>query len=147
MKFLLQFLAVAAFVFVADFVWLGIIMKGFYHQELAGLMRQGPDGFAPRLLPALLVYILIPGGLLLFVGPHIQATTSLLVAAGWGALWGLVVYGIYDLTNLAILDRWSLRITIADILWGISLCSVSAVVLKLVASFFPGNTGALLTRT
>lgn len=133
MKFVLQFLAVAAFVFIADFVWLGIIMKGFYHQELAGLMRQGPDGFVPRLLPALLVYVLIPTGLIVFVGPQVQASNSLLMAAAWGALWGVVVYGIYDLTNLAILERWPLRVTIADILWGTALCGMSAIVLKLVS--------------
>ncbi len=132
MKFLLQFLAVAVFVFAADFVWLGVIMKGFYHQELAGLMRQGPQGFSPRLVPALLVYLLIPAGLVLFVGPHVSDKTSFLLVAGWGALWGLVVYGIYDLTNLSILDQWSVRITIADILWGTALCCTSALIMKLV---------------
>jgi uncharacterized membrane protein len=132
MKFLLQFFAVAIFVFAADFVWLGIIMKGFYHQELAGLMKQGPEGFSPRLVPALLVYLLIPAGLVLFVGPHVSVKSSFLVVAGWGALWGLVVYGIYDLTNLAILDQWSVRITIADMLWGTALCSTSALIMKLV---------------
>jgi uncharacterized membrane protein len=133
MKMFLQFLAVAAFVFVADFIWLGIIMKGFYHQELRGLMRMGPDGFAPRLVPALLVYVLIPAGIILFVEPRIVPTNSLLRAAGWGAAFGLIVYGIYDFTNLAILDRWSLRITIADIIWGSVLCSASAMILSLVS--------------
>ncbi|MBI1349170.1 DUF2177 family protein [bacterium] len=140
MKLLIQFLAVAAFVFVADFVWLGIVMKAFYHQELSEIIRQGPNGFAPRLLPALLVYILIPCGIILFVGPRIQATSSLLIAAGWGALWGLVVYGIYDLTNLAILEHWSTRVTVADILWGIALCGGSAVVLKQMNSINPLGT-------
>lgn len=132
MKIFLQFLAVAAFVFVADFIWLGMIMKGFYHQELRSLIRLGPDGFTPRLLPALLVYMLIPAGVVLFVGPRIDVGNSLLVAAAWGAIFGLIVYGIYDLTNLAILDQWSLRVTIADILWGIFLCAISAVCMALV---------------
>ncbi len=132
MKILLQFLAVAAFVFVADFIWLGIIMKGFYQRELQELVRQGPDGFAPRLLPAFLVYVLIPAGILLFVGPHIPRSNSFLAAAGWGAVFGLVVYGIYDLTNLAILDKWPLSVTIADIIWGTFLCAGSAVCITFV---------------
>lgn len=132
MKMVLQFLGVAAFVFVADFVWLGLIMKGFYHQELRGLMREGPDGFAPRLLPALLVYVLIPGGILVFVGPRIAPGNSLLQAAGWGAVFGLVLYGVYDFTNLAILDRWTLAVTVADIFWGCFLCAASAVCMTLI---------------
>ncbi len=132
MKTLLPVLAVAAFVFIADFIWLGFLMKGFYHRELQGLMRQGPEGFAPRLLPALLVYVLIPAGVVLFVGPHITPTSSLLSAAAWGAAFGFIVYGIYDLTNLAILEKWSLPITIVDISWGTVLCAASAVCIALV---------------
>lgn len=133
MKILLQFLAVAAFVFVADFVWLGLIMKGFYQQELRGLIRMNASGFAPRLLPALLVYLLIPTGIVLFVGPRISPVNSLVSAIGWGAVFGLVVYGIYDLTNRSILEQWPVSVTIADILWGTFLCAGSATVLQLVS--------------
>lgn len=41
----------AAFVFIADFVWLGIVMKGFDQRELHDLIRQGPQGFAPVCIP------------------------------------------------------------------------------------------------
>lgn len=132
MKILIQFLAVSALVFIMDFIWLGFVMHDFYHHELRGMVRQGPNGFAPRLLPALLVYILIPSGILLFVGPRISQSNSLLLAAGWGAAFGLVAYGIYDLTNLAILEKWTLRVTIVDMLWGGVLCAASAVCLTLV---------------
>lgn len=140
MKFLVQFLVLSAFVFVADFVWLGIIMKGFYHQELGLLLRQGPEGFAPRIIPALLVYVFIPAGLILFVGPRIDPQGSLLVAAGWGAAFGLIVYGIYDLTNLAILEKWPLSVTIADMLWGTGLCGASALCLYGIARLWPGGS-------
>lgn len=36
-----------------------------------------------------------------------------------GSIYGLVVYGVYDLTNLAILANWTLKLTIVDILWGV----------------------------
>ena len=35
-----------------------------------------------------------------------------------GALFGLVAYGTYDLTNLATIKGWSLKVTIIDLLWG-----------------------------
>lgn len=132
MKLILQFLALAGWAAVADFIWLGYIMQGLYQRELQGLLRQGPHGLAPRLVPAILVYILIPAGVMLFVGPRIQSGNSLLFAAAWGAAFGLVVYGIYDLTNLATLEKWSLAVTIVDILWGGFLCAGAAVCMTLV---------------
>ncbi len=132
MKPIIEFFILAFLVFVADYLWLGVIMKGFYQQELGALMRQGPQGFSPRIAPAILVYLLIPLGVLLFVGPRVDPHGSLLTAAVWGATFGLIVYGIYDLSNLAILQDWKLRVTIADILWGMFLCGISAVVLYFV---------------
>lgn len=135
MKMLLEFLAVALFVFLADFVWLGIVMKSFYQQEMGELMRQGPDGFFPRLIPAVLVYLLIPLGVVMFVGPRVGPTGTMLTAILWGAGFGLILYGVYDLSNLAVLEKWTLRVTIADILWGMFLCGSSTLVLILTQKF------------
>jgi len=132
MKIFLQFLAMAMWAFIADYLWLGVIMQGVYHDELRELLRRDTLGFAPRLLPAALVYILIPMGVILFVGPRIASTRSLFAAAGWGAVFGFIVYGIYDLTNLAILEKWSVLITVVDILWGCILCAGAAVCVALV---------------
>lgn len=112
-----------------DLVWLGIVMKGFYNTELGSLARRAGDGLAPRWGAALLVYVLIPGGLILFVRPLLQNNGTIGSALGWGALYGLVVYGVYDLTNRAVLESWSLRMTIADIVWGCVLCGITSVVM------------------
>jgi len=54
-----------------------------------------------------------------------------------GALFGLVTYATYDLTNLATLEGWPITLVIVDILWGISLSvSVSAITYLLVSAFF-----------
>ncbi|NCA97599.1 MAG: DUF2177 family protein, partial [Bacteroidia bacterium] len=34
------------------------------------------------------------------------------------ALFGLVTYSTYDLTNFATLKKWPLNVTIADVIWG-----------------------------
>ena len=39
----------------------------------------------------------------------------------YGALFGLVTYSAYDLTNLATLKNWPLEIALIDIVWGIFL--------------------------
>jgi uncharacterized membrane protein len=39
------------------------------------------------------------------------------------------VYGVYDLTNRAILQHWPLLLTLVDIAWGCSLCGLGGLVL------------------
>jgi uncharacterized membrane protein len=40
----------------------------------------------------------------------------------WGAVYGAIVYGVYDLTNRAVLEKFSLTMTVADLGWGTFLC-------------------------
>ena len=49
-----------------------------------------------------------------------------------GLLYGIVVYGIYELTNHAIFDRWPLEAIYLDTLWGgLSMMTVTYLVNKL----------------
>ena len=126
MRDLKLFLLVLPVFLLVDLTWLGVVMKNFYSSEFGDLMRRRDGGMAPRWGAALLVYFLIPGGLVLFVRPLVGPDASYLRAATWGAVFGLVLYGVYDLTNLATLEKWSLRVTIADMIWGTVLSAVMA---------------------
>jgi uncharacterized membrane protein len=53
-------------------------------------------------------------------------TQSVLTAAMLGATLGLVAYATYDLTNMATLKAWPLRIAVMDIAWGTLLSAVAA---------------------
>ncbi len=123
---------VAPIVLAIDLLWLGVVMKGFYSQELGELARRQAGALAPRWGAALLVYILIPGGLVLFVRPLLGANATPWQAVGWGAAFGLVLYGVYDLTNLSVLDKWTLRLTLADMAWGCVLCGASSALMRIV---------------
>jgi uncharacterized membrane protein len=85
-----------------DLAWIGLVANQFYKRELAGLARMDGDNFAIRLGPALVLYPLMILGLQIFVLPRVEAGQPL-AAAMWGGLFGLVGYGIYDLTNYATL--------------------------------------------
>jgi uncharacterized membrane protein len=129
----LKLFAATVVVFLAmDALWLGVLMKGFYSAELGDLARRENGGLAPRWAPAILVYVLIPLGIVLFVRP--AAGPSPVSAAAWGAVYGFIGYGIYDLTNRAVLERWSLRMTLVDLAWGSALCGFCAFVMRLVES-------------
>ena len=55
-------------------------------------------------------------------------------AAARGAFMGLVIYGIFDLTNLVVFGRgYSASLAFSDVLWGTSLLGSSALVGALAA--------------
>ncbi|WP_422931078.1 DUF2177 family protein [Singulisphaera sp. PoT] len=119
-----------------DFFWLGVLMKGFYNTEIGELARRHSGALAPRWPAAILIYVLIPGGLVLFVNPLIGSNATIAEAFGWGAAFGLVLYGVFELTNYALLDKWTLRMTLVDIAWGTVLCGISGIVMRTARSMF-----------
>ena len=112
---------------VLDGVWLGMLMKNFYRDQLAPIVRLSEGGIAPNWPAALVVYALLGTGIALFVVPR-AATVSL--AAVYGALFGLVVYGIYDFTNYSTLRQWPFALTLADVAWGAVASAVAAVAVR-----------------
>lgn len=115
-----------------DLTWIGVIMHPFYEREVGELARRVNGTMAPRWGAAILVYLLIPAGLVLFVRPLLPPGASTISALRWGATYGLVLYGVYDLTNRAVLQNWSLTMTVVDITWGCILCGSVAAVMNLI---------------
>ncbi len=113
-----------------DLLWLGWLARDYYFEQLGDLARHEGERFAPNWVSGMLVYILIPTGLLLFVLPRLQPPCSLGKAWCWGALFGIVLYGVYDLTNHAVLDHWPVSIVILDLVWGAILCGTVSVGMK-----------------
>ena len=95
---------------VLDLLWLGVIAKPFITKWLAPWMT---DGF--KLWPAAIVYALLALGTTFFIVPKM---TSLGMAFLWGALLGLIIYGVYDFTNYATIANWPLKFLFVDWAWG-----------------------------
>ncbi|NWG75225.1 MAG: DUF2177 family protein [Rubrivivax sp.] len=108
-----------------DLTWLGRIMVKFYKSELGALARLEGDSLAPVLWAAGLVYLLIPLGILLFALPRVDVNNLPVSSLSWGFLYGVTLYGVYDMTNYALLDKYPLRMAIVDIAWGGVLCAVT----------------------
>jgi uncharacterized membrane protein len=124
MDFLKQWVVgLVAFVAV-DFVWIGVVANGFYRRELGTLLRMRGDNLDPRLLPAFLLYALVVAGLILFALPRARSG-SLLDAIGWSALFGLIAYSVYDLTNYATMQGFPLRVAAVDMVWGAVVCGIT----------------------
>ena len=110
------------FFILLDLIFLGIFAKKLYKKELGKLMRKKVNYAL-----SLLVYALLSLGILFFV---LREGTILEIFLR-GCVFGLVVYGIYDLTNYVTLSNYSLKITLIDILWGIFVCGIVGVLVFL----------------
>lgn len=118
MGVLLRVAGAAAAFAALDFLWLGLVMTGFYRQELGPLAYVDATGaLAPIWAAAVPVYALLGLGVVAFVLPR-AAGQGPLVAAGWGALYGALTYGVYDLTNLSTLRGYTATLAMVDIAWG-----------------------------
>lgn len=125
-----QFITVLPIFLLIDLTWLGFVMAKFYNTQLGDLARRSGESLAPHWPSALLVYLAIPAGIVLFVLPRV---TGHLDALMFGALFGLILYATYDLTNYSTLANWPIQLVIVDIVWGAVLCGLVA----LIASFIP----------
>lgn len=120
-----QYIVALLIVLAIDFTWILIIAKSFYNEQLSGFVR-------PEVVPmwsVFLAWALIPLGLVLFVNQISKDKKQSLV---YGALFGFILYGVYDFTNYATLANFTLKMLGVDILWGIFICSISSLLLKIV---------------
>ena len=115
---------------VLDGVWLGLLMKNVYRDQLAPIVRLADGGIAPNWPAAFAVYLLLGAGIAVFVIPR-ASTVSL--AAAYGALFGLVVYGVYDFTNYSTLRQWPLALALADVAWGAVASAVCSAAVRIAA--------------
>jgi uncharacterized membrane protein len=98
---------------IIDGMWLGLVAKNFYAKQLGYLMTSTPNWAAAGIF-----YLLYIVGLVVLVIQPAMNNGSITEALLKGALFGLVGYATYDLTNLATIKDWPLLVTIVDLIWG-----------------------------
>jgi uncharacterized membrane protein len=108
----LYFITLFAFL-VLDMVWLGLIARTFYRKQLDFLLSPNTNWVA-----AIIFYLLFIIGILVFVVLPGLEDNSLKTTMLRAALFGLVTYATYDLTNLATVKDWPLVVTVVDLAWG-----------------------------
>lgn len=99
--------------FLIDMIWLAAVAKGFYRRHLGAYLSPTIHWGA-----ALLFYLLYIVGLLVFVVRPALLRGAPLEALLFGALFGLICYATYDLSNMATLRNWPLIVTVVDLVWG-----------------------------
>lgn len=115
----LYFLTLVVFLGI-DALWLGLVAPKFYRSQIGHLMADKAN------LPAALIFYLLFIGVLVYfvVAPGLNMPMREVILRG--ALFGLVTYATYDLTNFATLRDWSLLVTVVDLVWGTLLTAVTS---------------------
>lgn len=100
---------------ILDFMWIYLYMGKNYQKLIPRI-----QGAAPQYngVWALVAYSLMVLGLLTFVLPNVDKNRPVETSLEYGAVFGLVVYGIYDATCGAVFKDWDVSLAIVDILWG-----------------------------
>ncbi len=114
-------LLVSAIVFISiDFIYLNV-MKGYFDNQIR--MVQGSP-IKMNYLGAALCYIFLIAGINYFIiKPRKSVSDAFLL--------GIVIYGVYETTNLALLKNWSILTVIMDTLWGGTLFAATTYIVNL----------------
>jgi uncharacterized membrane protein len=117
---------------VIDAGWLTLMVPRLYRTKIGHLLADGMS-----LPPAIFFYILyILGVTVLVVMPAVRHETTLGMVFIYGALFGLVAYGTYDLTNQATLKNWPWSLTVIDLIWGTLLTGVVSLITVMLTRYF-----------
>ncbi len=116
------------FFLVIDLVFISQVMGPLYANHYPNLLRQVNDKIQLNVWAALACYTLMVVGLWYFCG-QLPSTCSWAKVFFQGFFLGVLFYGIFDLTNLAILSGWSWWISAWEILWGGVICSATYAVM------------------
>ena len=115
---------------VLDFLCFTFVLGPFYRRELVEWARFNPDGSVHfSYLAGAVVYALMAAGFTAFVWPKIKNANFQSTIFN-SAFFGLVLYGVYDFTNLAFAKNWPPSFAAVDILWGIVACALTGLIIK-----------------
>ena len=99
---------VSAIIFITtDFVYLNVI-KDYFNNQIK--LVQGSEPKVNYLGVALCYIFLIAGINYFIIKPRKSVNDAFLL--------GIVIYGVYETTNYALLKNWSILTVIIDTLWG-----------------------------
>lgn len=119
---ILYVITILTFVLI-DALWIGLVARPLYDQYMGQLLL---TNF--RWLPAIIFYLMFVFGLVVFVLKPAINDKNFPLTLQRALLYGLVTYGTYALTSYITIDGFSLMIVVTDILWGITLTTLTTMI-------------------
>lgn len=126
-RYIILYLATLIVLIPVDFLFLGVVAKGFFTSEVGDMLGE------IRPVPAILFYLLYVAGIMIFVSGSVAATWPSTLR--YGALFGLFCYATFDLTSLSLLKHWTWPVALVDVSWGSFVTAVSSTAGLLIANW------------
>lgn len=104
-------------------MWLGLFAKDFYNKAMSPILTLKFNW--PAVIAFYLLYLI--GVFVFAIMPGIEAK-SLQKTVILAAAFGFFCYMTYDLTNLATVKDWPIKLALIDIIWGTTLSAFSALI-------------------
>ena len=118
---MIQYLVAAIVFVVLDGFYLNLI-KGYFNKQIKSI--QGSN-IQLNIIATGITYIFLIFGLNYFIIKRNRSVSD-------AALFGLIIYGVYEFTNMALFTNWYLLTAIIDTTWGAILFGLTtAIVYKL----------------
>jgi uncharacterized membrane protein len=122
LNMVLRYLVILAVFLAIDALWLGLVARKLYKEQLGYLMKKDINWVA-----ALVFYMIYVLGIQVFVVNGALEAGSPLNALLYGGLFGFIAYATYDLTNLSTIKDWPIKITVIDLVWGTAVSALTSV--------------------
>jgi uncharacterized membrane protein len=134
--FIKVWLSAVPLIALVDFIWFSLIAGKFYDTYMGTFVTRTNGSIDIKLFPALVVYLALAFGITFFVLPKVAGLEGLWHVFFIGAIFGLVTYVVYDMTNYAFLTNWSLTLSLVDMAWGFVIGGLSTVIVRYLDRFF-----------
>ena len=121
-----KFIIVSTLFLLFDYIWLQFF-KNLWGEMVSKIQLTNMKVKIKYAVPA---YILMTLSVIIFVLPNIRDEYILKDSIIYGGLLGLIIYGIFDFTNLTVFTNYSLNLAIIDILWGTALFTIVSYISK-----------------
>lgn len=117
-----QILLLSVIILLVDILWLSYFVDKLWKENVQAVQK---SPMVIRKHYAILSYILIILGIWYFVIKNIKKETSVKEILFSSFLFGFILYGVFDFTNLAIFKDFHLKTALIDMVWGGILTSIA----------------------
>lgn len=122
MAYVIAYISALVIFGVIDILWLTMVGAKLFRDTLGDVLAQDV-----RMAPAIAFYLIYPLGVVFFAIAPALKEASVATAVLNGAVFGLMTYATYDLTNFATVRNWTLNLTLIDLSYGAALTAATAV--------------------
>lgn len=112
-------------IIILDYIWLGIITKNFIISQFGSLVDVENGSIKIKLGVGIFTWFIIAVGTFIFAANPSETIGKAILL---GAVFGFILYSVYDLTNLTFISGYPIKFIFVDIAWGTFLCAtISAI--------------------